>query len=494
MKRIVSYILITISAVAFLFLLFSVFQSGYGYQFDSDELHHANLVYLYTHGAIPFKDVYNSFYTPLFEWLITPVFLLFGFSFTTIAFTRYVMILLLIIRMVAAWVIIKQVFSRRAAFFFLPLFLFDPYLVFSGMQIRPDNFMMTVYTLSLMTLVLGIRKKNSNLLLLTGVLAGSSILIFMKVLPLVAVTGLALAWHYISQKNIRPLIYLGIGLCIPFGLFALYGVVNGTLLEMYQELIVEPNAAYNVFRYPIYFGAFNRPDNIYFYGTMGRPLPWVYVWILPLIGSMGLYHIAHELLTKTNHSNVDVVRKILCITLPIQWIVMFLVPSVFIQHYLPLNWLFAMFAAVVIDDFLTVIKHHLCITGMCVCLLMGSYLALVQSSFICNLSRSGITSEGQGVTQLYEKRWSQIPPTEATFPNMLFRPALYPIPFGYFIGNVPESILNRLPSIPKVLETKNVQHVILDEYALSLLPYETRTYITDHYTRIPGDSELMIKK
>ncbi len=470
-------------------LLISVFQSGYGYQFDTDELHHANLVYLYLHGYVPYRDIYNSFYTPLFEWLIAPAFMIFGFSFKTITFTRFIMIVLLTVRMIAMYVLIKTVWSRRTALFTLPLFLLDPFLVYSGMQIRPDNLMMTVFSLALAALAIGYNKRLPIYKYIAALLFGLSLVIFMKVIPALAVAAGVVIYEEIRAKRYKVLLSMVLISLIPLMLFAAYGLAVGALPEMYKQLIIEARADYSVWEYPVPFGFYNHPDNAFIYGVMGTPVTWVYVWILPLLGSAGLYHVAYSIITKKEKSSgipLKILMVLLCIT---QLIVVFKVPSVFLQHYLPLNWIFALFGAVAIDDLIETTSVFPIAWYGIIILCMWAFTTLTLTSITYNTSRAAITN--QNIINECETRWRQIPVSEPVFPGFLFRPSVYPVPYGYYIGNIPASVFTRLPSIADTLEKHQLKHLILDDYTLVRLPQDAQAYITSHYTRVAGDNALM---
>lgn len=472
-------------------LLISVFQSGYSYQFDTDELHHANLVYLYLHGYVPYRDIYNSFYTPLFEWLIAPAFIFFGFSFKTITFTRFIMILLLAIRMIAMYKFVKTVWSRRTALIALPLFLLDPFLVYSGMQIRPDNLMMTVFTIGLAVLASAYTKHSRKLKYIAAFIFGVSLIVFVKVVPSLLVVAIVLIYKEIRDKQYKTLITMALVSLIPVLLFVSYGAVVGALPEMYKQLIVEAQASYSVWEYPVYFGFYNEPNNAFIYGTMGNPITWIYVWVLPILGGAGLYHVAQNVITKKEKSSIapmKIMTVLLCVA---QLIVIFKVPSVYMQHYLPLNWLYAMFGAVVISDLLDALSAYPVVWYSAVVLFLWIFVSLTRASIGFNEYRSTIGNLDQ--IREYEARWSQIPENEPIFPGFLFRPSVYPVPFGYFIGNVPASITNRLPSIPDTLERLQLKHLILDDYTFVRLPEIAQTYITNHYTRVPGDNALMTR-
>ncbi len=473
-------------------LLYSVFLSGYGYQFDTDELHHANLVYLLAKGFIPYRDIYNSFYTPLFEWTLLPVFSLFGFTFKTIMFTRFVMILMYCIRLGSLYVLIRTLWSKRAAFFFIPFLVFDPFAVLSSFQIRTDNFMLMIYSVGLAMTALGIKRPTTRLLEYAVFVLGLSALSFPKIVPSVALLilfAMYVRWKTNGiQRSLQIILWSVSSLCI----FLLYGFVTGGIHEMWLQLVVDAKAAYSVFRAPLPFGAMFYPNNLWIYGTMGKPITWVYIWILPLIGAGGLFTYLHDVSGKKSIEHSDILKSVLAITLIINVVSLFALPVVFLQHYLLINWLYALFAAVLLDGLLTSLVTKRAMYMIVITLLFVGYAHMVQASYTYNYARS--TIHGQEVIDAYEKRFAQIGPTEPIFPNFLFRPPVYPVPFGYYIGNVPESIMNRLPDIPTMLEKQKVGKLLFDEYTFSLMPENVKTYVTEHYYRVAGDPELMVRK
>ncbi len=473
-------------------LLFSAFQSGYGYQFDTDELHHANLVYLIANGFIPYRDIYNSFYTPLFEWTLLPVFTFFGFSFKTIMFTRFVMILMYGIRLLSLYTLIRNLWNRRTALLFIPLLILDPFAVLSSFQIRTDNFMLMLYSVGLAIAAVGVKRPASHMLEFAAFFLGLSALSFPKIIPSVGIIVLFLMWFRYSQKGFRGIVKTITATAFPTLLFLMYGLFTGSLYEMWMQLVVDAKAAYSVFRAPLPFGAIFYPNNLWIYGTMGKPVTWMYIWILPLLGAGGLFSQLTLLLQKKTIVHTDVFKLLLGLTLILNFISLFALPVVFLQHYLLINWLYALFAGALIDDTLRAIESRKTAYVVVITILFLVYAHMVNMSRTYNYARS--TIRGQETIEAYEKRFTQIGQSESVFPNFLFRPPVYPVPFGYYIGNVPESIMNRLPDIPTMLDDKKVQKLLFDEYTFSLMPTHVQAYVTEHYSRVPGDPELMVRK
>jgi hypothetical protein len=477
--------------IALIPLVVSIIKSGYLYVLDNDELNHVQLTYLYAHGSRPYLDIYNSVYTPLFGWFLLPIFGAMDFSFETIAFTRYIMIILFAIRVIASYVLVHKIFGRRIAYLFLPMFLTDPFVIFSSMQIRPDNLMMTLYSVGFLLFSLGMYG-SKKLLFVAGVLLSTSLLVLPKILPAVGVILLGSIAYCLLRKKHIAFTTTFLGLISPFILFVFYGIVSGSLAEIGMQAIVEAKAAYSYFSIGIPLGNFYIPGNFFVYGSSGKPLTWFYAWLLPHAAAAGIFITVMEYVRKRSVDAIGILKLMLVATLLLQWGVLFFLQVVFMQHYLPISWLYVLFTAVAIEHVLVTVStyRHGLTTSHIVLTVLG--LALIITSIKTNIGRSKVDSKELIATM--KKRWEQIPEGTYTFPNYLFRPSMFPITYGYFIGNVPPVILNRLPSIIKRIEQHNVQYLLVDDYLMGKLPEDVRIYIQNRYTRVPGDGELMTPK
>ena len=473
-------------------LLISIIHSGYNYVFDTDELFHVQLVWLYAHGYRPYLDIYNSVYTPLFGWLLLPVYKLMGFNFGTIYFTRYLMIVLFAIRVVTAGVIVYKIFGKRTALLFIPMFLVDPFVVFSSMQIRPDNLMMTVYTIGLLLLANAFAALTPASWFTAWITLSVSLLVLPKVLPSVTVAfGISLLW--LMRKKRKPLVFpMLLGCIVPFMLFAAYGWATGSIKEIIMQAVVEAKAAYSYFPVHISQGNFYMADNYYVYGTMGKPLTWFYVWFLPLAAAAGVFYLVMNYIKKPALETRDVLKILLMATLLFQWASLFFLQVVFMQYYLPLSWLYALFTAVALDLLLTQLAPYKTARFTATMVIFFCFASLALTSIHANDGRARVDSTDR-INQI-TTRWKQIPTGAYTFPNILFRPLAYPFAYGYFAATVPPSIINRLPSMITGIEKHHVAYVLADDYTMSKLPFDVQAYINTHYVRVPGDGELMVKK
>src|SRR3989338_4826857 len=111
-------------------LSYSAILSGLFYQYDNDELSHAQYTYLINSGFTPYTSFIMTF-TPLFYWFLSPLFLTFGFNFSGVFAARIVMVILFLIRILFSYLIVRQVFGMKIALIFVPVFLLGTFTVFS---------------------------------------------------------------------------------------------------------------------------------------------------------------------------------------------------------------------------------------------------------------------------------------------------------------------------------------------------------------------------
>jgi len=163
----------------------------------------------------------------------------------------------------------------------------------------------------------------------------------------------------------------------------------------------------------------------------------------------------------------------------------------FIQYFLPLSWLLAMFASVACVSL--IFPDHLSLRAVkrrvFVCGLLWCGVAIIHARG--NLVRASITSDA--TIRQYTRMWRVIPEDAPTFPNLLFRPLAYPLPFGAFIGDVHPTVMARLGSVADALERKQIRYLILSDFAKIYVDAKTKTYIDTHYQQT-GQDDISVWK
>lgn len=475
-------------------LFLSLGYSGYNYIFDNDEIHHTQVTYLLHLGYKPFTEIYLTVYPPFFHWFISPLFSLFGFSFDTMYTVRILMIGLFALRTLCLGLIAHALFGKRVAILSIILFLCSPFVAFAEMQIRPDNLMITIFMLGITCSVYAWKYKKLLLDFLASFFIMFSLLLLMKILPSVAVFFL-LTFGFMLLKRMwtRSAAILS-GLLTAVLIFSLPFIFNGTFSEMTQQVFVESLSSYSgVFEYPVPLGFFYHPRNPGLFGLGGKPFNWIATWIVLLLSGAGAFHLLEKGFSPIK---TDEWKKPLFLIFiggfMGQFAFLFVAESVFIQHYITLNWYMALFAGLILYKIYLIVHKQKVWRYLYSLFLTSSLLFLIHTSVIANEQRKTLTSTD--IIERYKKVWSMIPANQNVFPNFLFRPLAYPVPHGHFIGNMPQTILARLPSIPASLEKNNTQYVYIDQYYFDRLPKDAQNYLRAHFVLSSSDQHLYVRK
>jgi len=497
LKKIIPVFIKTVMALAMILLVFSIIKSAYNYQYDSDELFHVQGVYLIASGFKPYTSFFYVF-SSIFHRILVPLFLFFGFSFATLGKARIFMILLFAVRVFLSALLINKAFNRRTALLFIPLFLFDPFTIFSSMQIRPDNLMMTVYTLGLLVFVIGFFRSSKLLLFISGVVFGLSFLTLIKIAPQLMIFLIMYGVYCILNRELKNFILLLDGFVLTLILFCLYHLFNGSFLSMFSQVFVFSFTLSDQIFGQVYYGFFHQPNNGFIYGLMGKPLTWFYVWILPLLSSAGAYLTLSNFLNnkRAKSRNIDkkkqLIQIILIASLVVQYLFLLNLNMAFIQYYIPFQWLLALFGAVTLDDFIfnkfsSGFFHQLIKGGFFIL-----FMVLVYVSIKANNARTVFRSEYQ-ISQ-FAPVWSKVPQNAAIFPNILFRPIAYPTTIGddeLNNYNFLSSVRNTLPSYIDSFEKNKLPYLLIDDpVKFYTLEPGLDKYVQDHYQKIDNQINL----
>lgn len=470
-------------------LLRSVVRSGYLYQFDIDEYYHAQLVYLIANGQKAFTSFYASVYPPLFHWLLLPLFSYTGPVYSFLYASRILMGVLMGIRLFASGYIAYRLFGRIGAFLSVSLILLDPFSTFLGMQIRPDNLMLTLFVAGLAFIVEAMRREKQVFILIGGALVSASCLVLIKILPGFAVISVLLSLYFVIIRKTQYLFAYVLGVFISFGLFFLYFSMQGSWDALVQQVVWDSINTFSQFLYPVQFGHFFLPDNFYLFGFPGKPLTWMYMWLYMAVAACGIYTSVQNLIEKPKQwkSWAYLIPAIVLLT---QFIFLFTFSSVFIQYYVVVFW----FAGIVAAGALAQLYNRIAsrrITYAVLGSLFMIYAVFARTSVQANMFRAGFNSSE--TQKFYEIRWKQIPSDEYVFPGYLFRPQAHPLPYGIFFGNYPQEILARMPEFETVLEEKKVKYLLINSWEYGFLKPNTKQYIEANYTHVTGDNELWIR-
>ena len=481
-KKILPFIYIII----LFFPIYSTIRANFFQQINSDEVANLQEVFLIAKGFAPHKDFYSS-YPPILHTLLLPIYFLTGPTWDNFLFSRIFMLALFIVRVAATLFFVKEVFNKSLAFILLPVIFFDVIFNYASIQIRPDNLMMTFLALGLLFLVHAFKKSSKKLFFLSGVLFSLSLLSCIKIAPAIAIISLVSFFYLFKSKKTNSLFHLISGLFIPAILFLFFVALSGTLKEMLQNILIDSAAIVNSIASPTLLGYWLEPHDITFGGF--RNLNWAFSWILIIFSGAGAYQIFQQVMRHESAQKLEPLKLIISLSFLAQFTTLFLVNSVFMQYYLPIEFFGTILSSVCLYEIYQLsAKNSPLLKKSLFALAIILFILMSHSTYKTSQYRTKYNLSSSKTTLQY--RWSQIPELAYTFPNLLFRFPSHPIIAGYFYGDIPDKLLNRLPSVSLSLEEKKVPYLFLSSSYMNYLKTDVQAYINTHYKRVPGDEDL----
>lgn len=460
-------------------LLFSIFKSGLNYYWDNDELYHSQVSYLISKGYTPFKD-FLLISPPTLHYLLMPIFITIGASFNAIIASRIIMIVIFALRVTFSFLLVRKIFGKTASLIFLPTFLIDPLTIFSSMQIRPDNLSLMLLPLGLLLLYKGNASKypSKKTFIVSGVVFFLSLISSVKSLPTV---GIFLLYSLYGFKRLYPLV---VGFISGLFIFLAFYLLTGNLAEMITNTIVYPKIVADGIVNQTEYGFLLKPFNDFIYGLSGKPINWIFLWTLPMLGGAGLFSILSR---KDNRSAFQIA---LSVSFILHFFSLFFIKSVFAQYYLPQNWYYAIFASIALARLFENIdkERYKKIASLSFLLV---FIFLTYFNVQANLKRSEISYDKR--IEALNTKFKQIPSDAYVFPNLIFHPLAYPLPTGVFYGDVPKSILDTYQPLEKSLEEKKVPYLILEDYDFRFFTPLITQYIKSHYYQSVKDPMVWLR-
>ncbi|MCJ7826058.1 hypothetical protein MUP56_00365, partial [Patescibacteria group bacterium] len=286
----------------------------------------------------------------------------------------------------------------------------------------------------------------------------------------------------------REYVAYGIGGVVVGVLFCFLWIIQGSFLLMIDQLIVYPKAMSDGIWFPTLLGFFYQPDNTFVYGLAGKPVTWYIAVLLPIIAFAGILY-SFMAFRKQVRKHFFIITFICMLIL--QYAFLYTIKCLFIQYYLTVNWMLAFFAAVFITAIVGCIKHPIGKTIMHTLLLIV-FLFVSIESIKANMQRPhNISQESQNIQM--RKRWERISSDSLVYPSLLFRPLSQPIPYGYFLPEIPLFIQKKYPLALATLEKGNVDYLLLDDYFLRFLDPKTIDYVNTHFTKDDTDGQLWVR-
>ena len=213
---------------------------AFHYRIDSDESQHLHVVWNWTQGMLPYRDVFDN-HSPLFQALCAPLFQLLGERADILIPMRLAMIPLFVVCLWLVWKIGTSVFSRRAGLWAAAFTACYPPFLLTSTEFRPDDLWTVVWLAIIWILSSGQPKPDRAFF--AGVLLGVSFCISMKTVLLAISIVCALGAIWVLRRSLgKPMHWTNLAACgfsasvgvlLAPCITALFFILHGAGAEMY---------------------------------------------------------------------------------------------------------------------------------------------------------------------------------------------------------------------------------------------------------------------
>ncbi len=176
-------------AVAFLSIAL-VLRSFYAWHFriDSDELQHLHVVWAWTQGLLPYRDIFDN-HTPVFQALCAPLFHALGERADIVRPMRLAMFPIFFLTIGCVWACARTLFDRRTAWWAAVFAAYCPPFLLTSIEFRPDELWALAWLLTLTLLLTG--RLSTRRLFGAGLMLGFAFSVSMKTSLLLAALAFA---------------------------------------------------------------------------------------------------------------------------------------------------------------------------------------------------------------------------------------------------------------------------------------------------------------
>ncbi len=440
--------------------------------FDQDEMSNANWIYLVSRGYIPYRDFFY-YYTPLFHWLLAPVFFLpegpyLAIMLRIIIWVVYAGLIYLLYKLVYQ-LSQKKLISLLTCLIFISF----PLTFDKTIDVRPDTLMTLLFFTAIYVLYTA-KRLNPRLFFVAGLLVGASSLVFLKIIFAFPALLFILLSSYKGnlqeylKKHILPFVT---GFCLPFGFFVIYLLLTGSVLVAWKD-IFRGSLVYN-FSLGITFSFSDvlGPWPLIYLQKGGITLPWLVqmsIWILGILG------IPIVVIWRQRFG------IFMLIYIFFAFLFLFAFRRPFVQYFIPLSLIFSINIAFLFQFLLNLFKPFY--------LLILLFTALLAASFFLQYHDRTLNLNSQQL-EVLEQVHEHIPQNEPVVDlvgSFIYRPA-------GFLYNVPsydllvDALDPNYPTLSQVLAGSQVKYLVMDQkgFIFWTVKPDDLTFILTHYLLSP---------
>lgn len=251
--------------------------------FDPDEFAHMHWAFLMFSGSMPYRDFF-FYITPMFQWILTPLFFL-PHSEVTMIYARFLMLLLYIGSVLLVFILGKKSSgSSRTGLFGALLYAVFPMTMDKTIDIRPD-IVMVITMIAPAIILLSSKRPRSIHALFAGILLGISFTTLFKMVYILPAL-LWLFWTLHPSARAKTLFFGVLGFCIPIlGIIAWYA--EGDLLPLAWQAFTHDQFAVNFGKQSFSILKTLSPWPLVYVTNAGQSIPWaltVAIWTLSIPG------------------------------------------------------------------------------------------------------------------------------------------------------------------------------------------------------------------
>ncbi|MBI3385528.1 hypothetical protein HY031_00415 [Candidatus Gottesmanbacteria bacterium] len=477
---------IPFGVITVFFLIKSLIHVGLQYTLDVDELFHINATYQMYIGKLPYRDFLFP-YTPFAQWALAPFFVL-SDPTASIASARLIAVTAFLLRMGITGAIAMWILGIPFGILATVGILVDPFTAFSGTQFRPDTFAVLFQSLSLLSF-LALRKYRSGFFaVMTGVCITLSVFYSLKLLPFAA--GLFIAMLFTEKKLISKyghVVFLSVVLTLAVIVAPFF--LSGTINQMLRSVFVDAKVINDTLLYPLHILNFYWPNNWFLYGLSVKAPVWYWELSIPIlsVGAIILLFLGTPEESERNSLFAVGIAAIL------QAGSLLFIRSVFIQYYLPSNWLLIILAAWLMKKVWQKISSMYVNFAALFFLLLMLILADLTNNAVHNYTDRAQTTYRIQLAD-FSKNWKYIPLDAPVFPGYFFRPNSSYIGYGWNIGDLPKSFQAILNGELTQNASAAFKYIYLSDEQKKYLSAASLQVIENSYYQSVLDPLLLIKK
>ncbi len=210
------------------------------WRFDSDEPQHLHVVWGWTQGLLPYRDLFDN-HAPLFHMLYAPVYMFVGERPDILVWMRLAALPLYFLALWAVYLLGSRLFSRQAGFWAAVFTGLYPKFFLTSLEFRADDLWVVPWLLALAVLVR--KPQRMGHWFAAGLLLGAALSSSMKTVMLLgallgaALITLALERGHDWRRYLRPASALLAGVALLPLALVLFFAAQHALPAMYYDLV-----------------------------------------------------------------------------------------------------------------------------------------------------------------------------------------------------------------------------------------------------------------